>query len=145
MRGVFFAKRAILIKLDSVGRVLFVFINVVIALFAFGACKSNSRSCSFSHFLPSRPQRTRFGLNIKLTPRIRSAYIFYNIKFCMSTFFTRFCKKTFFVIIYIIMSRITRALRHHKIPQRARKKPHNRPVNNDGSIKIIPISIRRLS
>lgn len=70
MRGVFFAKRAILIKLDSVGRVLFVLINVVIALFAFGACKSNSRSCSFSHFLPSRPQRHRFGLNIKLTPRI---------------------------------------------------------------------------
>ena len=73
MRGVFFAKRAILIKLDSVGRVLFVFINVVIALFAFGACKSNSRSCSFSHFLPSRPKRHRFGLNIKLTPRTRDA------------------------------------------------------------------------
>lgn len=70
MRGVLFAKRAIFIELDSVGRIFFVFINVIIALFAFGACKSYSRSDSFSHFLPSRPTRNRFGLNIKLTPRI---------------------------------------------------------------------------
>lgn len=111
MGGMLFAKRAIFVKFDSVRRVLFVLIYVVIALFAFGACKSYSCSDSFSHFIPSRPQRKRFGLNIKLTPRIRSAFIFYNIKFCMSTFFTRFCKKNFFVIIYIIMSRITRALR----------------------------------
>lgn len=60
MCGVLLAKRAIFIKLDSVGRVLLVLINVVIALFAFGACKSDSRSDSFSHFLPSRPTRNPF-------------------------------------------------------------------------------------
>ena len=70
MSGMLFAKRAIFVKFDSVRRVLFVLIHVVIALFAFGACKSYSRSDSFSHFLPSRPTRNRFGLNIKLTPRI---------------------------------------------------------------------------
>lgn len=74
MCGVFFAKRAIFIKLDPVGRVLFVLINVVIALFAFRACKSDSRSDSFSHFcLPVR-RENRFGLNIKLTPRIPRCY-----------------------------------------------------------------------
>lgn len=96
MRGVFFAKRAILIKLDSVGRVLFVFINVVIALFAFGACKSNSRSCSFSHFLPSRPKRHRFGLNIKLTPRIPRCLLILHYKQPAVNFFYALLEKKCF-------------------------------------------------
>ena len=105
MRGVFFAKRAILIKLDSVGRVLFVLINVVIALFAFGACKSNSRSCSFSHFLPSRPKRHRFGLNIKLTPRIpRCLLILHYKQPAVNFFYAVLQKKMLYEIIYYIMT-----------------------------------------
>jgi hypothetical protein len=47
MNGVLLAELAIFFKLDSVGIVLFVFHIVVIALFALGACKRNTRSrCS---------------------------------------------------------------------------------------------------
>lgn len=54
MRGMLFAERAIFVKLESVGRVLLVFVHVVIALFTFGARKSYLRSGSFSsHRLPS--------------------------------------------------------------------------------------------
>ena len=47
MQGVLFAKSAILLKLHSVGVLLFVFGKVVIALFAFGASQNNLNSCSF--------------------------------------------------------------------------------------------------
>lgn len=42
MNGAFFAKTAVLFKLDPVGIVLFVFRRIVIALFALGAFERNS-------------------------------------------------------------------------------------------------------
>ena len=68
MRGVFFAKRAILIELDSVGRVLFVLINVVIALFAFGACERNFIPRGICHSEPP-------DANSKIHPLSRGAII----------------------------------------------------------------------
>lgn len=47
MGGVFFAERAIFVEFEPVGSVLLVLVYVVIALFAFGACKSDFRSGSF--------------------------------------------------------------------------------------------------
>ena len=45
-----FAERAVFAEFNSVGSVLFVFVNVVISLFAFGASKSDSNCITFSHF-----------------------------------------------------------------------------------------------
>ena len=47
MQGVLFAKSTILLKLHSVGMLLFILFEIVIALFAFGASERNSDSCSF--------------------------------------------------------------------------------------------------
>ena len=49
MNGVLLAELAIFFKLYSVGIVLFVLHIVVIALFAFGASKRNSRPSSSRH------------------------------------------------------------------------------------------------
>lgn len=75
MRGMLFAERAIFVKLESVGRVLLVFVHVVIALFTFGARKSYLRSGSFSShrfaFLRGAKLAPQTYFNIKLTPRTR--------------------------------------------------------------------------
>lgn len=41
MRSVFFAEFAVFIDFDTIGIVLFVFVGLVISLFAFSACQSN--------------------------------------------------------------------------------------------------------
>lgn len=41
MRSVFFAEFAVFIDFDTIGIVLFVFIGLVVSLFAFSACQSN--------------------------------------------------------------------------------------------------------
>lgn len=41
MRSVFFAEFAVFIDFDTIGIVLFVFVGLVVSLFAFSACQSN--------------------------------------------------------------------------------------------------------
>ena len=43
MSGVLLAELAILLELDAVGRILFVFVRPVVAIFAFGAGQGNIR------------------------------------------------------------------------------------------------------
>lgn len=53
MSGMFFAEGTIFAKFNSVGRVLFVLVNVIISLLTFGASKSYSNCITFCHFFNS--------------------------------------------------------------------------------------------
>ena len=102
----FFAERAILVELQSVRSVLFVFVNVVIALFAFGACKRNSGSDSFCHFiclpvLLSPLSGEIYFFQHKITPLGRDAKLFYTITVLLSTLFTPFLQKSDKNILYL--------------------------------------------
>ena len=81
MNGVLFAERAIFVKLDSVGIVLFILIVVVISLLTFGASQGYSGSTSFCHII---------RLLKKLTPLMRSANSFYYTFKTLSTVFYGF-------------------------------------------------------
>ena len=102
----FFAEGAVFAKLQSVGSVLFVFVNVVIALFAFSACKRNSGSDSFCHFiclpvLLSLFLQAKFIFSHKINTPRQGAKLFYTIIHLMSTVFTPFLQNNSKNILYL--------------------------------------------
>lgn len=69
MNGMLAAELAVLFQLDPIGIVLFVLHIVVIALFALGASKRNTRSRSSSHICNSFMVLAPCGSHRKITPR----------------------------------------------------------------------------